>query len=452
MAINYPVVFQQVGAIVSEVNTYDDIYPELLAGLQAIVAQFGSGGTTFGTSNVPINGLNSTYSSFQSQVSSFRSSLAQYAKNALSNYDTVTSQLPVNSTNFATVISALMSDMVANSQTVKASVVTIAAPTYGSLNIGNASIVSSTTLDGYTSPRNGVVANSLYAGVPSELVVPAETLTLVCTSDSSTNPALEGGETWSVVGGALHSAFDSFPEGSGTLGSVQTANGNTSIVTGTSFDTFGSGGVPNGWSLVNGTAGVNILQETTNIYGRGSALKFVGDGATATIAIQQKVRSSGIHARQLLQVTVQACRSGPAPGGGALSILFQGTGYIAAPTEKIVVGLAGLGGAYGLYKFYLLAPSSIPSDLTLLIQVNGTPTGGSCIYLDSMSVSPVYYRAGINLNVLRGTLAATKGDVIKLPISNNGGGVFSTFGREALNVQLPSTTLGNETILDGWAI
>ena len=451
MSINYPVLFQQVGSIVSEVNTYDAIYPELLTGMQAIVAQFGSGSTTFGTANLPIVGLNTTYSSFQSQVSSFRSSLAQYAKNAFTNYDTVTSQLPVNSTNFNAVVAALMSDMVANHQTVKASVVAIAAPTYGSLNIGNASIVSSTALDGYTSPRNGVTANQLYAGVPSELVVPSETLTLICTSDSSTNAALEGGETWSVVGAALHSAFDSFPEGSGTLGSVQTANNNTALITGTGFDIFGSGGVPNGWSLVSGTPGVNILQETTNTYGQGGALKIAGDGSTAVIAIQQKVRSSGVHALQMIQVTVQACRSGSAPGGGTLTIQFQGTGYTAAPSEQISVGLAGLGGAYGLYKFYLLAPSSIPSDLTLLIQVNGTPTSGSFIYLDSMSASPVYYRAGINLNVLRGTIPAIKGDVIKLPISNNGAGLFSMFAREALNVQLPSTTLGNETIQDGWA-
>lgn len=453
MAINYSSVFQNLGKIIGRNNSYGSLASTTLpADLQAIIAQFGTGSTTYGDAQGPIQGLTATYQSMQSDIAKWRRSLQPYTDKTLTDVDTVVSQLAgLSSTDVRTVVPAILQNMSDVGQTVKGNTVSLGSPTAGTGNIGNGTVLVDATLDGYNAPLTGAAASVLYNALLSQLAVPSETMLITCTTDSFSG-GTEGAEQWSWTGGQKWPLFDWHQEGSGPGPGLQTANAAT-LLQNLSFESFSVANTPDSWTIVVGAAGTDIYQETTaaNVFRGSSAIRFTGTGAIQP-SIKQAFTVSQLFGRRRYLCTIQAFKGGAAPGAGNLTIKLTGTGYSAAGSEQININLTTLGANYGRYSFYVNLPAAVPSDLALSIAITGANlANGANIYLDSMTFSPVVYHGGINAQVIAGSTPWTKGDRLSWAVSSNAIAIFQEYFRKCYATQLPSKTDGTQTINDAWA-
>ena len=102
-----------------------------------------------------------------------------------------------------------------------------------------------------------------------------------------------------------------------------------------------------------------------------------------------------------------------------------------------------------LKHFYINMPNDIPSDLKLSIDVKSGLTNAKTVIIDQVMVGPVVYNGGVNAVVVMGAGVFRKNDTFSFSLSNNNSGVFQTFFRKGLGLQLPSAA--SPTIADSLA-
>lgn len=453
MALSYSTIFQKIGKLIKNSNSVEALASTTLpASLNEITVIYGTSSSTYGTSQGPINGLDAKYLQYQNNVVAWRQGLQPFVEATLTDVDTVISQLTgLTGTDKATVLAAIIRDMNDTSNTVKGNTVTLGAVTAGTGNVGNGTALVDKTLDGYNAPLRSGAAHIKYNALASELAVPTETMQLVCTSDSYSGGGSEGSEQWSWAGGTAYPLFDFHPEGSGTGPGLTTAHSET-IISNLNFEDFSTANTPDSWTIVTGVAGTTIFEETTaaDVYRGDSALEFRGNGATASINITQSISASLMRPRRRYLFTIRMKLDG-GPGGGNTVIKFTGTGYTAAASEKIEVATSTIPASYTLYSFYWNTPSTIPDDLKISIDVNGTLASAVSVWFDSGSFSPVVYHGGVNAVIVSGSTSWVLGDRMTFTVTNTTTGLFQNYVRRAMAVQLPSSLLGTETITDSWA-
>lgn len=451
MALSYSTIFAKLGKLASRSNSYKSLATTTLpADVVAIMTQFGVSATQFGDAQGPLAGLTNTYIGMQNQVSGWSRGLLPYFLNTLTDQDTVTSQLTaLTATDPQTVLAAIIQDMIDNAQTVKFNAVTIGTITYAATNHGNGKAIADATLDGFNIPIANSQANINYNGLLSQLCVPSETMQLVCTADSFTGSRQEGGESWSWAGGIKYQQFDYRPEGSGSGGSLVTANQETSLIQNLNFENFSVTNTPDNFVIAAGAAGVDIFQELSVVFRGASALRFTGTGS-AQPAITQAMTPGALSGRRRYLFTIQMRKGGSAPGAGNITIKLTGTGYSAASSEKIDIALTSLTTSYALYSFYVNLPAQLPADIGLSIAITGANlASGAFIYFDSGTFTSVNYFGGLNAQVMAGSIPWVKGDRISWTVVNTVSGLCQDFVRRALYAQLPSVSDGSQTINDG---
>lgn len=451
MAINYTTVATHLGKIVGKTNSYATIATTTLpADVAAIVVAFGTGSTTFGSAQAPIQGITDKYAKFQNQITEWATALMQFATKTLTDTDTITSQLVgLPQTDLVSILKAIMQDMVDNSQSVKFNSVTLGTVTALSGNTGNGTALVDKVLDGYNPPLAGGIASLTYNGLNSQLGVPSETMELICTTDSFTGGVQEGSEQWQWIGGQKYVPFDYHSEGSGAGPNITTANADTTIQN-LGFDSFSSN-TPTNWTIAAGAAGTDIFQETTTTFRGGSALKFTGTGS-AQPSITQSMTVQQLKSRRRYLFTIQARKGGAAAGTEKLTILFTGTGYTASSSEKINISVSSLTTSFATQSFYINLPVTIPSDFKISISItNANLTSGTFVYLDSGSFKPVDYHGGVSAQVIAGSTPWVVGDRLTFTVANTTSGKFQNYMRRAFGIQLPSKSDGSETIDDALA-
>lgn len=440
MAIDYDTLFEQIGRIIARSNDLGEDAEMLDSDLYDLQEILEAG-------NLPAisEGLIGKYGSAKNALFSLRAGLAETVAARLRDRETVVDELEIQTDGLQAVLAALIADMGNSSESVESSEVTIGSVTAGGSNVGNGTLLTSGVMDGVTAPARGVTPHPDYAGVACEQVIP-ETMTLVCNGDSYTDRLTEGTERFSWNGIAPNSnVWDIIRQGSGTGPAIQLANA-ASIITNRDFETFTSTNTPTGWTLT-GTAGTHIFAEGTEVYRGSKSLKFTGTGAQATIAVTQSVAAASLTPRKRYNLSIRI-KASATIAAGDLTIMFTGTGYTAATSEKITIAAGSLPTSWTLYNFWITLPAVIPSDFALSISWGSTPTSAKNLYLDSLAFAPATYHNGVGLVGVAGSTRFVRGDSFTVATENTEG-LFQQFFRKAFNVQLPSSN--TPTISEGWA-
>lgn len=433
MAINYTNLFTMLGKLVKGVNNVKTYYGELDTDVGAVQTAYSTYSQFALLQRIP-----DTWRNFKEGVYGWIGQINGQAFSLLTDRELILKELPIGSgSSIQDVMPLLMANMIANSQHVTKSVVTLGSVTTTSTGASVGEAFVDAVLDGFTAPGAGMSASKNYNGVTSQLSED-DTVSLICTSDSESGGATEGLETFQWTGlptnpGLYH--YLSFGTGSNTT--IQPLNAFNYIANG-EFESFSSN-TPASWTIVSGTVGTHILKETSVVQRGSSSLKLAGDGAQATISISQAPVISQLIPLKRYMVAAWV-RGTSATAAGTLTIQFEGTGYTAGGTEKISMDSTALSAAtsWTLKKFYINLPLEIPDDFKLVVKVTGTLTTGKSVYIDGLCLGPVTYVNGVNVAIVAGKDKFLKGDKFTFTISNDDAGVFQTWFRKATGYQIPT--------------
>lgn len=434
MAINYTNLFTMLGKLVKGVNNVKTYYSELDTDLSAVQSVYSSNSQFALLQSIP-----DTWVGFKNNVFSWIGQLNnQVATRLLTDRELILKELPIGSgSSLSEVMPLLIADMVANSQHVTKSVVTLGAVTTTSTNASVGELLVDAVLDGVTPPGTSMPAYKGYNGLTSQLAED-DNINVVCSTDSENGLVQEGRESFQWLGKPTSPGlYHYLSPGSGTNTTIQPLNSYSFVANG-EFELFTTN-TPASWTVVSGTTGTHIVKETSVVKRGTSALRYTGDGAQGTISISQAVNQSGLTALKRYVVAVWV-RGTSATSAGTLTIQLEGTGYTAGATEKIEMDATALSAAtsYTLKKFYVNLPLEIPDDLKLVVKVTGTLTTGKSVYIDGLVMGPVTYVNGVNVAIVAGTNKFLAGDKFVFTISNNDAGVFQTWFRKAFGYQIPT--------------
>ncbi len=449
MAIDYTNLFTDIGKMLKYLNVYRGYSSTSLASdFDAISATLG------GNDRYDIlSGLPEQYSGFKDSAMGWSQALANRIESRLTNFETVVSQLPIsNQSSISDVLYELINDMVNESESVDASTVTVGSATAAGTNNGDAEILTTKKMDGYSSPRKGFPAHPKYLNVDSEIAPTSETITITCTADGQSGGAVDR-ESFSIIGAPEgFQQFDWRSEGSGTGPQITVGNG-SGMLSNPDFETFTVANTPDNWTIVDGTVGTHILKETSNVKRGTAALKYVGDGSQAQIKITQALTVSSLNPMRSYCIALWVRGHASITGTSALTIQLEGTDYTASSSEKISMNAAALAAqtSYGIEYFFVSLPVEIPTDLKLVITVSGTLTNSTNICFDGLMMVPTIWHGGVGYAIAAGAEPSTKNDRYTVAVSNNNAGIFQTLMRQRFGVQLPSNTSSSETIDDALA-
>lgn len=437
-------VFFRIGKLIKYINTrLASATTTLPAELKTIVDPYEAADMTG-----QIDGIFDDYDAMQQGVTSERNTLAGYVDNTLLDRDTVLEQLAVTNANLDEVLPALIRQMITDSESIDASVVTLGTVTANGSNTGNGTLLITKVLDGYNSPLDGGPAIIQYAGLDSQLCVPSETMTIECIADNDRDGLPEGSESFSWKGGITDETLGWQTEGSGD-GPSLTAAGGVSLLANGTFEDF-TDDEPNGWDVLAGTVATHIKETTTQQYRGDAALHFDGDGAQASIKVSQTIPQGQMQSRRGYFVSVRL-KASAASGTGSFTMMFEATGYTATSTEKVAITAGSMPTSYALYSFFICTPATLPDDWALTINNAGTPGASSNVYVDDVFIVPAVYHGGVAAVVIPGATPFAVSDRFTFTVANDAAGTIQEFFRKWYKVQLPSNNAGSETILDSLA-
>lgn len=431
MAVNYTDLFENLGEFVQRVNDFQALYAALDTDFAEIEADLDANAM-----QDVLSGTFETISGFKGNLLGWIGAMQIKTTQLLVHRETVLEELNIQSADVRTVLVEMYRDMTANTQHVKRSTVTVGAVTELKTNANAGTLLVNKVLDGVTQPHGSFPAVWEYNGADSELAGTSETIWAQCIRDSESDGATEGGETFQVNGQvAPSSPFSWQAFGSGAGPSLTVLQG-ASIMSNLEMENF-TANIPSGWTLDAGTAGTQVLNETSTIKRGSSALRFTGNASVASIQVSQNAPSS-FKPRKRYYVGFWL-RGTAGASAGTFTIQFEGTGYTAASSEKITLNAAAVAAltSYAWHGFYINWPTDVPSDMELVIKWTGTPSAHS-VYIDGGGVAPVVYHNGVNFVVYAGSEKFLRTDRFSLTVSNDDLGVFQTFFRKSYGVQLPS--------------
>ena len=449
MAIDYANIFADVGILVKNYNLFYSDSTSLSGRIDAIQVQLADA-----HQEAAIEGLRATQEdAWLAEFTSRRSVIAGYVAARLADQETVLEF--ISATSKSDVMPKLIEAMTAASQSVNASSTSLGSVTANGSNHGDGTVLVTQLLDRVTSPgsRAGVnfPAHHLYGDLTSELTI-TETMAIRCIGDSFFSGQTEGSETFSWYGGLADSTHGvQATEGSGSVASLVGLHSQTSkYFQNADFETFSVTNTPDNWTIDAGAVTTNILSATgTEKYHGTTGLRFLGDGATASIQISQAIAPSSVIAGKRYAFTCRV-KASATIAAGALTISLTGTGYTAGASEKISIAAGSLPTSWTLKNFFVMLPLELPSDLAITIKWNGTPTNAKNLYIDDLAFGEVTYGAGLGLVVVRGATPFVLDDRFTFTVTATEG-VIQKFFRRAIGYQLPSNAAAGETINDSLA-
>lgn len=451
MALDYTDLFEDVGKLVKYYNAFAGDAQALSTDVDAIQVAFADE-----HQEAAIEGLrDSAEDNWLNEYVGRRETLAGYAANRLADRDSVLVEIAAISSDLGEVLSKLIEQMTADSESVNASSTVIGTVTANGGNEGDGTVLVTTLLDRATSPgtRAGVSfpSHHLYGDLESELTV-TETMAVRCTADSFADGQTEGAESFSWEGGIADSQHGvETTEGSGNIGGIQAIHGQVAqFLTNADFELFTTTDTPDGWTLDAGAVTTNIKEATgSNAYHGDSGLNFLGDGATTDIKISQAIAAASLTAGKRYCVTCRV-KADASVTNGDLTIQLEGTGYTAGSGEKISIAAGSLPTSWTLASFFVLLPEELPSDLALAILWDDTPTSAKNVYIDDIGFGPVNYGGGLGIVAVRGASPFVREDRFTFTVTATEG-VVQKFFRRVFGVQLPSDDGGSETVADSVA-
>lgn len=447
MAFNYDTspngAFIQLGKCAKYYNQFTSDAASLDSYSAALLNSFQA--MTSGQPDIMVEGIATSFNDYKNANITRKALLKNLALVRLRDQTTVLNEIGAINTSSDEIFQKLILQMIADGKTINRSTVTLGSVTAGGSNVGNGTVLTTKTLDGYSSPGSGAVgvyaACRSYKGVSSELCVPSETMRLVVIADSFSDGAAEGGEAIKWTGLLADVADGLGSEGSGEIATIQPIHTNgLNVLANADFETFSTTDKPDKWTIYAGTAGTHILEEpaTADVYHGSKALVFAGDGALASIELRQAISTSQVTANRLYCFSARV-KASAAVAAGTLTIQLRGTGYTPGASEKITIAPGSLPTAYTLYSFWVLMPATVPSDFGIQLQWSGTPTNAKKVWIDDLALAPAVYGGGLAVAAVRGSSPFARGDSFSFTVANNDAGVFQKFFRQTYGYQLPSS-------------
>ena len=248
-------------------------------------------------------------------------------------------------------------------------------------------------------------------------------------------------ETLSIKGApAENDRFSvDWPAGSGSTSSINSINpvttGGGQLVTNGGFDTYTTANAPDDWTIVNGAAGTEILEETTLKFSGSSSVEFASDGSTLTL-LRQKIYDPSnsinkVQAHDVLAIFFKYRQSAESVGSGTFTLrLVDGASTPAVINDdagnalKIDIDTTSSGATAGFINqsaFFSL-PKSLPSVVQVEIGYHTDPPDtGVLSYVDHLVVAKAdqLYTAGPYVKLISGVTEAAVGDTQDLAITKN---------------------------------
>lgn len=361
----------------------------------------------------------------------------------------------------------LIRQMIADSQLVAASTITVGSVTAGSGNIGNGTLVVSSlshAIDEFGNRTDNVYAQNMHS----------ETLQVICRNDSSQNLIDVGSEHFVLRGQRKLPITDTnWPGGSGANSMVSAVNPKSNggsgpgqnICTNSNFEDFVSN-EPQHWNIDTGVAGTHILEVTSGQYAGSKCIKFVGDGST-TPKISQTLNSTlgsrgYLNPDQPYTISFAAKYATLAPGVSINvevtksdgTTIYQSGDLYREMSNNVTSG--SLTTSWQLFTATGFMPTDLDKGSKVVVTFSGNIANTSEVFIDNLCVAQM--RAlGKNIGhaqVIPGSTAFRQGDSFEVAITNNGAGEFCQefdrfFDMSARGLSLPATlTGGSVTISD----
>lgn len=433
MAIDYSKLFQSIGPFIKNVNDLETLNLALNARQSAIETELVTHGAYYTRF---ADGLsNYTEQAEQNNLGLINENIARVVT-ILQDDELVFKQLPISTSDLATLLPALYKDMVTNAQSINASVFVVdtsSSKTYTHANAGDVHVVAK--LDGANPPLSGGYVNAHWNNATSELVVPG-LVRIVCTNDD-----VDGREQWTIFGQLQDIPFGKDTESPQGIFTFVSATGETSLSNG-SFDIW-SGVNPTGWDITFTGTG-DKSQETTVVLRSGSALKLTNVTANPTY-VKQQVGGLTIGQRYLASVAAWVEDAGGIVAPSITITITDSTG-----SENYgQVSAEGTDGQWEFFNLDFYLPIGVdPTDVYMYISVGDIEAVGDIVYLDQAIISPIHYYEGVGYAMIPGVDRFSEYDKLELTHTKTSGGVIQEYFRKAHNFQLPSNNAAAETILD----
>ena len=345
-----------------------------------------------------VDGIYSQLTSFQSVPSLVTYLASTLTPNTL--IDLANTSQALSTKTVANALTVLVNQMVATSNTIQASNISVGAQTAVGTPNGNPVFVL-----GYLR-GDGRQQDYLFA----------ETLTYKVTSDSQSGGATLNQEPVQITGqnAASSPLAYNYPLGSGVNQSInlidasQNMSGGTLLQNG-DFETFTNSNIPDNWVKVTGTIGTQILQGNVAYTGN-SSLEFVGDGATATTVTQTfnttpstTLGAGGTAAKLLPQINYPInlwLRQTSVPAAGVIEVSFvngsnviiqDSQGNNCATNTNLNTSSANTWiNMQGMFRL----PAALPSSVALRLKLTTALSSGTDLYIDRIAVGGVTGSSG----------------------------------------------------------
>ena len=437
----YTNLFEVIGEYVQRINDFVTIISDLETDRSQIETEMQANSAPI----VLYRDNTDTFDGFKSSALGWIQQLATKIDDVLNNDELVLDHFSTTS-GWEGILIELIKDMNTASQTIKKNTITIGSVTDSKTNATAGTVLIDSGLDGYNPPSSNSPARDDYNGLTSELAPTSDAMVITCNSDSIVSNLSEGSESFDwggTVGGEGYTTEDPGTGVGPNLSTLQSYTSNFGI-SNADFETWTDETTPGTWVEGSGT-----VTRSASPYKGTYACSFVGDGSTVMTITQAATSGSFSRLRRYCVACYVKGESGIA--AGALEIMFTGTGYTASSSEKISMDASALAGAtsWTLKHFYINMPNDIPSDLTLSIDVKSGLTSPKTVSIDHVMIGPVVYNGGVNAVVVMGAGVFRVNDSFSFSISNDNAGIFQTFFRKGLGLQLPSAA--SPTIADSLA-
>jgi hypothetical protein len=332
-------------------------------------------------------------------------------------------------------------------QTVQACTVTAAVAPFGTVAGDGFTVIS-------TKRGDGLVQENLFA----------EIAYLTCTTDAQSGGAAAGGESFDFTGDvAQPDPFHwEWPLGSGATATVQAAspardNAEGNLLVNGDFEDQ-TANVPAQWAVAVGTAGTDVVTETTNVYDGTKAVRLNPGAALTELSQAFNDAEAGTAAvlAPLTQYAVNVLVRPAAAATGTLSVaLVDGAGAVVndetGAANSVTKDLATLpAGAWSALSGVFRLPRVLPPTGVKLRLKLTAALSGAALAVDHVALAETteLYPGGPGLALFAGKVPWVKGDRYTVTTTNDRGGAalngtFQTlfdrlFDTRAAGLLLPS--------------
>lgn len=248
-------------------------------------------------------------------------------------------------------------------------------------------------------------------------------------------------ETLTVTGAPIQSNkfHIDWPAGSGVSTTLTSINpvgtGGTQLVTNGGFDTYTTANTPDDWTIVNGAAGTDILEETIEKFSGSSSVEFASDGSTLTLLRQKLFDPANsinkISAHEVLAVFFKYKQSAESTGSGTFTLrLVDGAASPAVINDDagnalkidIDTTASGATAAFINQSAFFNLPAVLPSVVQVEIGYHtDPPDSGILSYVDHLIVSKAteLYRGGIWAQFISGVTEGSLEDTQDISVTKN---------------------------------